>query len=112
MGQEAHLIPHRTILSAGVGLFTVIAVDTEVFSIIESPFVIPIRETVSSDFFRDCGRILAQESGNILKGSTRIQLVFDIDTVFKSKMFLVTRNIFTHYEPCWLWYGPSLRWES
>lgn len=86
-------------LSAGVSLLTVIAVNAEVFSIIESPFVIPIRETVSSDFFRDCGRVLAQEPGNILKGSTRIQLVFDIDTVFKSKMFLVTRNIFTHYEP-------------
>ena len=86
-------------LSTGVSLLTVIAVNAEVFSIIESPFVIPIRETVSSDFFRDCGRVLAQEPGNILKGSTRIQLVFDIDTVFKSKMFLVTRNIFTHYEP-------------
>ena len=54
---------------------------------------------MSPDFFRDRGRILTQEPGNILKGSTRIQLVFDIDTVFKSKMFLVTRNIFTHDEP-------------
>ena len=86
-------------LSTSISFPTVIAVNAEVFSIIESSFVIPIRETVSPDFFRDCGRILAEEPGNILKGSTLIQLVFDINTVFKSKMFLVTRNIFTHYEP-------------
>ena len=59
-------------LSAGISLLAVIAVNTEVFGVIESPFVIPIRETVSSDFFRDCGRILAQEPGNILKGSALI----------------------------------------
>ena len=51
---------------------------------------------MNPDFFRDCGRILAQEPGNILKGSALVQFVFDIDTVFKGKMFLVTRNIFTH----------------
>ena len=54
---------------------------------------------MSPDFFRDRGRILTQEPGNILKGSALIQFVFDIDTVFKGKVFLVTRNIFTHYEP-------------
>ena len=54
---------------------------------------------MSLDFFGDCGRILAQEPGNILKGSALIQFVFDIDTVFKGKVFLVTRNIFTHDEP-------------
>ena len=54
---------------------------------------------MSPDFFRDCGRILAQEPGDILKGSALIQFVFDIDTVFKGKMFLVTRNKFTHHEP-------------
>ena len=54
---------------------------------------------MSPDFFGDCGRILAQEPGNILKGSALIQFVFDIDTVFKGKVFLVTRNIFTHHEP-------------
>ena len=50
---------------------------------------------MSPDFFGDCGRILAQEPGNILKGSALIQFVFDIDTVFKGKVFLVARNIFT-----------------
>ena len=54
---------------------------------------------MSPDFFRDCGRILAQEPGNILKGSAFIQFVFNIDTVFKGKVFLVTRNIFTHHVP-------------
>ena len=34
--------PAQDNLSAGVGLLTVIAVDTEVFGIIESPFVIPV----------------------------------------------------------------------
>ena len=53
---------------------------------------------MSPDFFRDCGRILAQEPGNILKGRALIQFVFDIDTIFKGKVFLVTRNIFTHDE--------------
>lgn len=83
----------------GIRLLTVIAVNTEVFGVIESPFVIPIWETVSPDFFRDCGRILAQEPGDIHKGRALIQFVFDIDTVFKGKMFLVTRNIFTHRVP-------------
>ena len=54
---------------------------------------------MSPDLFRDCGSILAQESGNILKGSSLIQFVFDIDTIFKGKVFLVTRNVFTHDEP-------------
>lgn len=54
---------------------------------------------MSLDFFRDCGRILAQEPGDVFKGSTLIRFVFAIDTVFKDKMFLVTRNIFTHYVP-------------
>lgn len=54
---------------------------------------------MSPDFFRDCGRILAQEPGDIHKGRALIQFVFDIDTVFKGKMFLVTRNIFTHRVP-------------
>lgn len=38
-------------LSAGICLPAVIAVGTEVFGIIESPFMIPIREPVSPDFF-------------------------------------------------------------
>ena len=51
--------PAQDNLSAGIGLLTVIAVDTEVFGIIEGPFMIPVRKTVSPDFFRDRGGILA-----------------------------------------------------
>ena len=37
--------------------------------------------------------------GGGVKGSALIQFVFDIDTVFKGKKFLVIRNIFTHHVP-------------
>ena len=76
-----------------------IAVDTEVFGIIEGLFVIPVRKAVSPDCFRDRGGILAQEPGNIFKRGTFVQFVFDIDTVFKGKVLLVARNIFTHHMP-------------
>ena len=66
---------------------------------IESSFVILIRETVSFDCFRNYGRSPAQEPGDIFKGSALIQFVFAIDTVFESKKFLVTGNIFTHHVP-------------
>ena len=79
-------------LSIGVGLFTVIAVDTEVFGIIEGAFVIPVRKAVAPDFFRDRGGILAQEPGNIFKRCAFVQFIFDIDTVFKGKVFLVAIN--------------------
>ena len=86
-------------LSAGIGLPTVIAVDTEVFGIIEDPFVIPVRKAVGPNFFRDCGGILTQEPGNIFKRCAFVQFIFDIDTVFKGKVFLFARNIFTHHMP-------------
>lgn len=63
------------------------------------PFVIPVRKAVSPDFFRDRGGILAQEPGNIFKRCAFVQFVFDVNTVFKGKMLLVARNIFTHYMP-------------
>ena len=91
--------PAQDNLSAGVGLLTVIAVATEVFGIIEGSFVIPVRKAVGPDFFRDRGGILAQEPGNIFKRGTFVQFVFDIDTVFKDKVLLVARNIFTHHMP-------------
>ena len=74
-------------LSAGIGLPTVIAVDTEVFGIIEDPFVIPVRKAVGPNFFRDRGGILAQEPDNIFKRCALVQFIFDIDTVFKGKVF-------------------------
>ena len=86
-------------LAAGIGLFTMVTMDTEVFRIIKSAFVIPVRQPMSSYFFRDGSGILAQESGDIFKGCTLVQFVFNINTIFKSKMLLVTRNIFTHSVP-------------
>lgn len=38
-------------LSAGIGLLTMIAVDTEIFRIAESTLVIPVGETVCPYFF-------------------------------------------------------------
>ena len=54
---------------------------------------------MSFDCFRNYGRSPAQEPGDIFKGSALIQFIFAIDTVFESKKFLVTGNIFTHHVP-------------
>ena len=86
-------------LTTGIGLFTVITMDTEVLGIIKGALVIPVRETVSLYLFGNSSRILAQEPSDILKRSTFIQLIFDVDTVFEGKMFLVARYIFTHNVP-------------
>ena len=86
-------------LSAGVGLLTVIEVDTEVFGIIEGSFVIPVRKAVSPDPFRDHSGILAQKPDNVFKRCAFVQFFFDIDMVFKGKAFLVDRNIFTYHMP-------------
>lgn len=86
-------------LAAGICFPTVIPMHTEVLGIIKSTLVIPVRETVSLDFFRDSGWILAQEPCNVFKGSPLVQFIFDINTIFKGKMFLVTGDIFTHSVP-------------
>lgn len=85
--------------SAGIGLATVITMDTEVLGIIKGAFMIPVREPVGFHFFRDRGRVLAKKPGDILKGSAFIQFIFNIDTVVKSKVFLITWDIFTHRIP-------------
>ena len=82
--------------SAGIGLPAVITVDTEVLCIIKGGLMKPVRETVGIDLFRDRGRVLAKKPGDMLKGSAFIQLIFNINTVMKSKVFLVTWDIFTH----------------
>ena len=46
-------------LSAGICLFTMVSMDTEVSGIIKSAFMIPVREPVSLNLFGDSGRILA-----------------------------------------------------
>ena len=83
-------------LAAGIGFLAMIAMDTEVLGIINGALVIPVRQPVGLYLFRDGGRILAQEPGDILKGCAFVQFIFDVNTIFKSEMFLVTGDIFTH----------------
>ena len=59
-------------LAAYIGLSAVIAVYAEVVGIVKSAFVVPVAETVVSDLFGDGGRVLAEESGDILKGGTLV----------------------------------------
>jgi len=40
-----------------------------------------------------------KRAGNVLKGFSLVQFIFDIDTVFKGKVLLVSWNIFTHGYP-------------
>lgn len=86
-------------LAAGIGLFTVITMNTEVLSIIKGAFVIPVGQAVSLDLLGNGGGIFTQETRDILKGSTFVQLVFNVDTVFEGKVFLITGYIFTHDVP-------------
>ena len=51
---------------------------------------------MSPYFFGNGCWILAKKAGNVLKGFSLVQFVFDIDTVFKGKVLLVSWNIFTH----------------
>lgn len=44
-------------LSTGIGLFAVIAMDAEVLCIVKSTFIVPVRQTMCLDFFRDGSRI-------------------------------------------------------
>lgn len=80
-------------LSTGIGLFAVIAMDAEVLCIVKSTFIVPVRQTMCLDFFRDGSRIFAQVFSHIFEGTAFIQGVFNAYTVFKGKVFLVTRNM-------------------
>lgn len=83
-------------LATGIGFSAVITVDTEVLGIVKSTLMILVRKTMCFHFFRDGSRIFAQVFGNVLEGRAFIQRVFNMYTVFKGKMFLVTGNIFAH----------------
>ena len=83
-------------LAAGIGLSAVITVDTEVPGIVKSALMIPVRQTMCLHFFRDGSGIFAQVFGNVLESRSFIQRIFNVDTVFKGKMFLVAGNIFAH----------------
>ena len=83
-------------LPTGIGLFTVIPMDTEVLCIVKSALMIPVRQAMCLDFFRDGSRIFTQVFGNDFEGTAFIQRIFNVYTVFKGKMFLVTGNIVAH----------------
>ena len=82
---------------ASIGLLTMIAMNAEVMGIIKRAFMIPVRYTARLHFLGDSRGILAKESGYVLKGCAFIQFRFNIFTIIKSKVFLITRNEFTHY---------------
>ncbi len=83
-------------LPTGIGLFAAISMDTEVLCIVKSALMIPVRQAMCLDFFRYASRIFTQVFGNVLEGTAFIQRVFNVYTVLKGKVFLVTRNITAH----------------
>ena len=84
------------LLATAIGLFAVIPMDTEVLYIVKSTLMIPVRQAVCLDFFRNGSGIFTQVFGNVLEGTAFVQRVLNVYTVFKGKMFLVTGNIFAH----------------
>ena len=86
-------------LTAGISLLTVIPVNTEILGIIKGSFVIPVGQAMSPNFLRYSGGILTQETCNVFKRCSFVQFVFNVDTVFKGKMFLIAWYIFTHCFP-------------
>lgn len=78
-------------LVTGIGLTAMVSMDTEVFGIIKSAFVIPVAETVFPHLLGDSGWILAEEAGNVFKRSTIGKSFFDVEAVFQGKMLLVSR---------------------
>ena len=51
--------------------------------IVKSALMVPVRDTMGTDFFRDCRRVLAQISCNVFKRDLFIQTFLDIKAVFK-----------------------------
>ena len=97
VGQEAHFTPHSSILWQAFVFFTMKPMNTEVFCIVKKAIMeMRIMNPVCFNFFRDCRRILAQEPGNLLKGTLLIERRFDIEPVIESQMFLVSGYKVTH----------------
>lgn len=80
----------------GIGLFTMVAVNTKVFGIIKGAFVIPVGQPVCLHLLGDGSGIFTKETCDIFKRSTFGKLILDVDTIIQSQVFLVTRYIFTH----------------
>jgi len=69
-------------LIADIGTLTGETVDTEVVRVIESPGIPRIHGAMKTDFFGDSGWILADVFGDLLKGKTVIECLFNVFTVF------------------------------
>lgn len=54
-------------LTAHICLSAMVAVDTEVMSVVESAFMIPVTETMGLDLFGDGSRIFTEVFGDVLK---------------------------------------------
>lgn len=55
-------------LTAHIFLSTMVAVDTEVMSVVESAFMVPVTETVGPDLFGDGSGIFTEIFGDFFKG--------------------------------------------
>jgi len=68
----------------GIGLFTMVAVDTKVFGIIKGTFVIPVGQAVRFHLFGNGSGILTEEACDVLKRSTFGKLILDVNTIIQS----------------------------
>lgn len=68
----------------GIGLFTMVAVDTKVFGIIKGTFVIPVGQAVHFHLFGNGSGILTEEACDVLKRSTFGKLILDVNTIIQS----------------------------
>lgn len=72
-------------------------VDTKIFGIQEeSPPGIEIGQAVGMDLFGYRARVLAEMACNLLERDAVIQGTFYVKPVRRGKVFVVTRDIFTH----------------
>ena len=78
-------------LVAGVCLSAGKSVDAEVVRIVETSAVPGIDGAVFPDFSGDSGRILAEVFCNVPEGLSFIQAFFDVRSVFKRKVFVISR---------------------
>ena len=83
-------------LIADICFAAAIPFAAKVFSIQEHAFVVPVRTSMSLNLLGDGGRVLAEESGDILERGSVVQRRLNIQTVIKREMFLIAWNIFTH----------------
>lgn len=78
-------------LFADVGEFAAKTVNTEVIRVGKTALVPCVSAAVKPHFLGDGGRIFAKELGDILERKSFIKRFLDVESVFQSKVFLITR---------------------